>query len=250
MLLAIDIGNTNITFGLFKGKRLVKKGRCATSAAGKYGYFARKLKSECAGSGLKAIVICSVVPESEKALVKALKHTLQTCVLILGKDIKVPIKNLYKNPRQVGPDRLVAAYAAHVLYGDNRPLIVIDFGTAVTFDVVSRKGAYLGGLIVPGMEMSLAALSEKAALLPKVALRKPSFILGKTTKESMTSGAFYGYAAMCDGLVSKLEKRFSRKFRVLATGGTASLIAPLSSSIEKVDVDLVLKGVNLSFRKS
>lgn len=249
MLLAIDIGNTNITFGLFSGRRLVKKGRFATSSINKYGYFRRKLKNEWAGPGLKAIVICSVVPKAEKAVVKVLKQVFKVRVLILGKNIKVPIKNLYKNPRQVGQDRLVAAYAAHSLYGNKTPVIVIDFGTAVTFDVVSKKGAYLGGLIAPGMEMSLNALSEKAALLPKVELKKPSFILGKTTKDSMASGVFYGYAAMCDGLVARLEKRFGQKFYVVATGGNARRISPLSSSIDKIDENLVLKGINIAFRK-
>lgn len=247
MLLTIDIGNTNITFGLFRDSRLVKKAQLATSSLDKYGSFVRRLKKDRAVSGAEAIVICSVVPKAERALVKVLKQTFKARVFILGKDIKVPIKNLYKNPKQVGQDRLAAAYAAYALYGNKKPLIVIDFGTAVTFDVVSKKGAYLGGLIAPGMEMSLKALSEKAALLPKVELKKPSFILGKTTKESMASGAFYGYAAMCDGLVSKLEKRFDQKFRVLATGGNASLISPLSSSISKVDSDLVLRGINLAW---
>ena len=246
MLLALDIGNTNITFGLFRGRRLIKKAQLITSSLGKYGRFARKLKNSWAAP-VKAIVVCSVVPKAERTLIKVLKRTFKARVFILGKDIKVPIKNLYKNPKQVGQDRLAAAYAAYALYGNKRPLIVIDFGTAVTLDVVSKKGAYLGGLIAPGMEMSLKALSEKAALLPKVELKKPSFILGKTTKESMASGAFYGYAAMCDGLVSKLEKRFDQKFRVLATGGNAHLISPLSSSIKKVDGDLVLKGINLAF---
>ncbi len=125
---------------------------------------------------------------------------------------------------------------------------MIDFGTAVTFDVVSKNGAYLGGLIIPGMEMSLKALSENAALLPKVKLVKPSFILGKTTKDSMTSGVFYGYAAMCDGLVAKLEKRFGQKFYVVATGGNARSISPISSSIDRVDNSLVLKGINLVFQ--
>ena len=247
MILAIDIGNTNITFGLFRGSRLLKKVQFATFSVSRYNYFARKLKKDWVGPGLKAIIICSVVPKAEKALAKALAGSFDSRILILGKDVKVPIKNLYKNPKQVGQDRLVAAYAARALYGDKRPLVVIDFGTAVTFDVVSKKGAYLGGLIVPGMEMSLSALSEKAALLPKVELKRPSFILGKTTRDSMTSGAFYGYAAMCDGLINKLEKRFNQKFFVLATGGGAHLIAPLSSSIKKVDNNLVLRGMNLTW---
>ncbi|MDP3789448.1 MAG: type III pantothenate kinase [Candidatus Omnitrophota bacterium] len=249
MILAIDIGNTNITFGLFRGSRLVNRAQVLTSAVDKYGSFVRNLK-QTSNDSVKAIVICSVVPKAEKALIRALRHSFDVRVFVLGKDIKVPIKNLYKNPKEVGQDRLVAAYAASSLYGNSRPIVVIDFGTAVTFDIVSKKGAYLGGLIFPGMEMSLEALSKKAALLPKVSLKRPSFIIGKTTKDSMASGAFYGYAAMCDGLVSRFEKRFNRKFFVLATGGNAYLISPLSSSIKKVDNDLVLRGINLAFKKS
>lgn len=251
MILTIDIGNSNITFGLFKGSRLIKKAQVLTSATGKYGSFVRGLKRDPIRPrgpiGVKAIVICSVVPKAEKALIMALRHSFTARVFVLGKDIKVPIKNLYKNPKEVGQDRLVAAYAASSLYGKSSPIVVIDFGTAVTFDIVSKKGAYLGGLIFPGMEMSLEALSKKAALLPKVSLKRPSFIIGKTTKDSMASGAFYGYAAMCDGLVNKFEKRFNQKFFVLATGGNASLISPLSASIRKSDADLVLKGINLAW---
>ncbi len=246
MLLAIDIGNTNITFGLFREKKLVQSARISTAAVKAYKSFVQK---ESGNSNVEAVVICSVVPKATRALIPLLKRYFTSKVFILGKDIKVPIKNLYKNPEEVGQDRLVAAYAARSLYGNRNSVIVIDFGTALTFDVVSKKGAYLGGLIAPGMEMSLAALSEKAALLPKVRLKKPSFVLGKTTKDSMTSGAFYGYAAMCDGLVAKLEKRFKRKFYVVATGGNARLISPISASIDKVDNSLVLEGINLTFQK-
>lgn len=247
MLLAIDIGNTNITFGFFKGNRLLKSSRFPTSAAKGYKDFVQK---EARGTaGVQAIIVCSVVPYAAKALLPLLKKYFSSAVFILGTDIKVPIKNLYKNPRQVGQDRLAAAYAACVLYAQKIPIVVIDFGTAVTFDVVSKNGAYLGGLIIPGMEMSLKALSEKAALLPEIKLAKPSFILGKTTKDSMTSGVFYGYAAMCDGLTAKLKKRFGKKIYVVATGGNACRISPLSSSIDKVDTNLVLKGINLASKR-
>ena len=246
MLLAIDIGNTNITSGLFRGSRLLFTAQTSTAAAKGYKRFVQKAAK---APEIKTIVICSVVPKATKALMPLLKRSFSSKIFILGRDIEVPIRNLYKNPKQVGQDRLVAAYAARILYRKGASLVVIDFGTALTFDVVSKKGAYLGGLIVPGMEMSLNALSEKAALLPKVRLVKPSFILGKTTKESMASGAFYGYAAMCDGLVQRLEKRFGEKFYVVATGGNAGRISPLSLSIDKVDENLVLKGINLAFRR-
>ena len=244
MLLAIDIGNTNITSGLFRGSRLLFTAQTSTAAAKGYKRFVQKAAK---APEIKTIVICSVVPKATKALVPLLRESFDSAIFILGKDITVPIKNLYKNPKEVGQDRLVAAYAAYTIYHKGTPLVVIDFGTALTFDVVSKNGAYLGGLIAPGMEMALNALSEKAALLPKVRLVKPSFILGKTTKDSMASGAFYGYAAMCDGLVRRFEKRFGEKFYVVATGGNARRISPLSSSIDRVDENLVLKGINLAW---
>lgn len=246
MLLAIDIGNTNITLGLFKGKRLVKKASLPTCEKG----FDRKIKRAFYNYDVKAIVICSVVPKVERFLDRILKRLFKIKPLVLGKDIKTPIRNLYKKPKQVGQDRLVNAFAGCTFY--KAPLIIIDFGTAVTFDVVSKRGAYLGGIIVPGIELSLNALSEKAALLPKVKLRSrfksaPS-ILGKTTSESMLSGIFHGYASMCDGLVANLKKRFGFKFNVIATGGNAHLISQYSTSIKKSDDNLTLKGINLIFQ--
>lgn len=247
MLLAIDIGNTNITFGLFKGRRLLKKLRLATSSIGRRKYFTQNIKRAFSRYDIDAIVICGVVPKVERLLAQILKRLFKINPLILGKDIKIPIRNLYKKPKQVGQDRLVNAYAGHALY--KTPLIIIDFGTAVTFDVVARTGAYLGGIIVPGIELSLNALSEKAALLPKIdlkrKLKKRPLVLGKTTSASMACGILYGFGSMCDGLVAKLKKRFNIKFNVIATGGNAQLISQFSTSIKKVDENLTLKGIDL-----
>jgi len=250
MLLAIDIGNTNITFGLFKGKRLLKKLHLPTSGVEVRKNFIQEIKRAFLKCDIDAIAICSVVPRVERLLVSILKKLFSTNLFIIGKDIKVPIKNLYKKPGQVGQDRLVNTYAGYIFY--KTPLIIIDFGTAVTFDLVSKTGAYLGGIIAPGVELSLNALSEKAALLPKIKLterlRKAPPIFGKTTAHSMISGTLYGFAAMCDGLVARLKKRLGFKVDVIATGGNAHLISRFSTCIKKLDEDLTLKGINLIFR--
>jgi type III pantothenate kinase len=243
MLLAIDIGNTNITFGLFKGRRLLERIALPTGGKG----LTQKLKKTFSSYKIENIVICSVAPKAEKALARILKKLFKIKPIILGKDIKVPIKNLYKKPSQVGQDRLVNAYAGRVLY--KAPLIIIDFGTAVTFDVVSKNGAYLGGIIVPGVELALNALAEKTALLPRIKLKRAPSVLGKTTSDSIASGIIYGYAAMCDGLASRLRNRFGFKFKVITTGGNARLMSQYSSSIKKIDDNLTLKGINLIFEK-
>ncbi len=246
MLLAIDIGNSNITFGLFKRKKLLKKLNLSTSDVGETKRLTRKLKKTFSHYSIEKILICSVVPGVERQLAGMLRRLFKRKPLVLGKDIKVPIKNLYKKPRQVGQDRLVNAYAGCRLY--KAPLIIIDFGTAVTFDVVSKRGAYLGGIIVPGIELALGALAEKAALLPKIKLKKAPYIIGRSTAESMRSGIFNGYGAMCDGLVTRLRKKFGLKFNVVATGGNARLISKYSSSMKKLDDNLILKGLNLISR--
>ncbi len=243
MLLAIDIGNTNIAFGLFRGRRLIKKARLLSRRIAK-----EKIKRAFSAYNIEKVIICSVAPKVERQLIPILRRLFKTKPAVLGKDIKVPIKNLYKRPKQVGQDRLVNAYAGCMLY--KPPLIIIDFGTAVTFDVISKSGAYLGGIITPGIELALDALAEKAALLPKIKLNKTAPLLGKTTSESIRSGIFNGYAAMCDGLAARLKKRFGLKFRVVATGGNARLVSRYSNSIENVDEDLTLKGINLIFQKN
>ena len=245
MLLAIDIGNSNITFGLFKGKRLLKRVDLSTSNIMVRKSFTKKVKKAFSRYNIETIVICSVAPKITRLLISILRKLFKIKPLVLDKDIKVPIKNLYKRPKQVGQDRLVNAYVGCTLY--KAPLIIIDFGTAVTFDVVSKRGAYLGGIIVPGIELALSALAEKAALLPKIKLKKTPYIIGRSTAESMRSGIFNGYGSMCDGLVVRLKKRFGLKFNVVATGGNARLISKFSTSIKKLDDNLTLKGINLIY---
>lgn len=252
-LLCVDIGNTSIAFGLYKGKRLVKTWRVKTGTVPVF------KKGDCP---YFSIIISSVVPKALAKLKPVLKKQFKGIpIYVLGENIKAPIKNLYNNPKQVGQDRLVNAYAAAKLYG--APAIVVDFGTAITFDVISKKGEYLGGVIVPGMEISLEALSQRAALLPKIELKKPKTllgvrslpcgqakppILGKDTVNSMLSGIFYGFGSLTDGVVDKLKRNYVRNAKVIATGGHSDLVAPYCKSINRVNKNLTLEGLRFIFK--
>ena len=191
-------------------------------------------------------IICSVVPKAMGVLNKDIKKLTNRNPYIIGKNISVPIKNLYRKPQQVGQDRLVNAYAGVMLYG--APLIVVDFGTAITFDVISRNKEYLGGMILPGLSISLDALSKETALLPKIKLAKPKQFIGRDTKNSMLSGIVYGFAALTDDLVKKIKDKIGNNALSVGTGGNIKLIGKYCRVIDKIDIDLTLKGLNLIYR--
>lgn len=247
-LLAIDIGNTNITAGLFIGEKLTVKDNTPTHASYLYERFFKRLlrPAELKPDGLEGIVISSVVPLALSRLVMELSKMFSCKIVIIGRDLKVPIRNMYKNKSEVGQDRLVNAFAARSLYG--APAVIIDFGTAITFDLVSRKGDYLGGLIMPGIEMSLSSLYRKTALLPKVELKAAPSIIGRDTVNSMRGGILFGFGAMCDGLVRQYSAILGRNIKVIATGGNSKLIKKYARSIQAVDEDLTLKGLMLMTR--
>lgn len=251
ILLAIDIGNTNIAAGVFRGRKLVDK---AKMPAHGYSLYEKSLKALLKKCGLKIesldeIIISSVVPLALARLVMQLNRMTRSKVriTIIGRDIKVPILNKYKVKSEVGQDRLVNAFAAKALYG--APAVIVDFGTAVTFDVVSKKGEYLGGLILPGIEISLRSLYEKTALLPKVELKASPYIIGKDTVGSMRGGILFGFGAMCDGLVARYRKILGRGAKVIATGGNAGLVRRYAKSIDIIDEDITLKGISLVWNK-
>jgi len=252
MTLVIDIGNTNIVVAIFKGRRLVKEARIPTLSNKKARYYAKAItkfvKRKTPLLGIEMIIISSVVPKALRIVKSAIQSSFSLKPFVVGENIKVPIKNKYKRPRQVGQDRLVNAFAVLKIY--KKPAIIVDFGTAVTIDVVSGKGAYLGGVIVPGVELSIENLTKRAALLPKIPLRRPKDVLGKSTIESMLSGIFYGYASMCDGIVDKLKKRLKIRPIVVATGGHAKILSSFCKGIDKIDPQLTLKGLNLIAKKS
>ena len=240
MLLAVDIGNTNISFGVFKGNKLVKRSDIPTRK-----YTIGNLKKSLGRIALDDSIICSVVPAVSHRLKTDLRKLLNKQPYCLGEHVKVPIKNLYRNPKQVGADRLVNAFAGVKLYG--APLVVVDFGTAITFDVISKNKEYLGGLILPGLKISLDALAEETALLPRIKLEKPREFIGRDTRNSMLSGIIYGFATLVDNLTEKLKGRISRNTKVIGTGGNIELIKKYCNNIDKIDRDLTLKGLNLIY---
>lgn len=245
MILAVDIGNTTMTMGVVDRARILRTQLILTTLS------RNKLKSHLQRAiyrirksrrSIETVIICSVVPDVLK-VVKPVFRRFFNKVLVVGKDLKVPIKNRYHVPQQVGQDRLVGAYATIRLYG--KPAIVVDFGTAITFDVISETPAYLGGAIVPGLRLYAESLFEKTALLPKVKIRPPTDVMGKDTTSSILSGIFYGYGSLCEGMIAKLSRQFKRKPIVVATGGNAELMKGYVFSIDKIDRDLILKGMAL-----
>lgn len=245
MLLAIDIGNTSIKVGFFNKGRLASISRIITKIPAKKRYYLTSLKKILKGKKIDAAIVVSVVPEATGVIKNILRKDFNIKAFVVGKNIKVPIKNLYKNPRQVGQDRLVDAYAGLKKYGPG--LIIIDFGTAVTFDVISQKGAYLGGIIVPGIETSLSALSNKAALLPKTVFKEPKTLIGKDTVTSMRSGILFGYASLCEGLVKRIRQEMGNDYKVIITGGHSELISKLCR-FRHIQPNLTLQGLYLLYK--
>jgi len=243
MVLAIDIGNTNTSFAIFKKKRIERKFNIPTKS-----FTFKVLKKHLGKIKIADSIICSVVPSATKILSRKIKIIIGNAPYIIGEDVKVPVKNLYRKPQQVGQDRLVNAYAGIEFYG--APLIVIDFGTAITFDVISKKGVYLGGMILPGLNLSLEALTKKTALLPKLELEKPMDFIGKDTKNSMLSGIFYGFAALTDDLTDRIKRKIGENVIVVGTGGDIKIISDFCANIDKIDPLLTLKGINLIYHRS
>lgn len=241
MLLAIDIGNTNISLGVFKDKRLLKRYLIATCDNNR----GRCLKKIFIQNKIKDVIICSVVPEVTDVVEKELIKLLPKRAYILGDNIRVPVKNLYRKPGQVGQDRLVNAYYGIMNYGS--PLIVVDFGTAVTFDVISKRKEYMGGMILPGIKISLEILCERTALLPRVKLTKPCEFVGRDTKNSMLSGMVYGFSCLCEGLTERIKGKIGKNARIIITGGDAGLIKQYYKNKRVIDTDLTIKGLNLIY---
>ncbi len=250
MLLVIDIGNTNIVFGIFEGREIISHWRIGTDRAktsDEYGVLFRNL-FEVKGINLRSIkgaAISCVVPQLLETLNCMLKSYFDVTPLIIEPGIKTGMSILYKNPKEVGADRIVNAVAAFDKY--KRSIIIVDFGTATTFDCVSENGEYLGGAIAPGLIISAEALFGAASKLPKVEIVRPKTVVGKTTVHSIQSGLVYGYAGLVDGIVERIQKEMGTNPKVIATGGLAKLIAPESKTIDKVDEFLTLKGLRLIY---
>ncbi len=248
MLLAVDVGNTNVTLGVFQGERLLHRWRLATRRETTADEFAVQLRSLLQLHGLGAerigaVVACSVVPPLEGALQEACARHLGWEVSWVTGRTDTGIAVLYEHPAEVGADRLVNAAAAYHLFG--APAVVVDFGTATTFDVLSAAGEYLGGAIAPGVTVSLESLFQRTSLLPRVPLVPPRQAIGRTTVQSIQSGVVFGYAGLVDGLVGRLAGELGAPPRVVATGGLAPLIAPFCTTVQAVEPDLTLHGLRL-----
>jgi len=241
MLLAIDIGNTSIYNGVFDNKVLKKTFRIPAYSGSLIKKYKARLKPYA--GNIDSVIITSVVPLVLKKTEMAIKKTINKNCIVVGRDADSGVRNLYKNPKQVGADRLVNARAAYELYGGE--CVIVDFGTAITIDIINKKRQYLGGVIAPGPGISLWALTEKTALLPKVTIKKPKGILGRETKESMVIGIVYGFGSLCDGIVGKLKKRYCKNSKVIITGGFSRLIGPYCESADIIDPELTLKGLRI-----
>jgi type III pantothenate kinase len=253
MLLTIDVGNTNTVLGVFEGASLLAHWRLTTrreQTADEYGILARNL---FAMSGLDparvdAVALASVVPPLTPVLVELARQYLGQEALVIGPGVKTGMPILYEPPGDVGADRIVNGVAAFAAYGG--PVIVVDFGTATTFDVITRRGEYGGGVICPGIGISADALFQRAARLPRVDVRNPGRVVGRSTVGSMQSGLYFGYGAMCEGLIARIRGELGEPARVVATGGLAATLAAEIPSIEAVDPVLTLTGLRLIWERN
>ncbi|MEO7113608.1 MAG: type III pantothenate kinase [Polyangiaceae bacterium] len=248
MLLVIDVGNTNIVYGLFEGAELKHQFRVESGRGRTADEYAVVLKQLCemncvASADVDAAIIASVVPALTEPMVGLVKRAFSIEPKIVGPGIRSGMAILYENPREVGADRIVNAVAAFEKVKGG--VIVVDFGTATTFDCVTPKGEYLGGVIAPGIQISADALFTHAAKLPRVEIVQPPKVVGKNTVHSMQSGIVYGYVGLVDGVVERLKEELGYPCEVMATGGLASLIAPLTRNIKDVDPNLTLTGLRL-----
>ena len=257
MLLAIDVGNTNIVLGVFRGDQLLRSWRLMTlreRTADELGLLVVHLfeHDRIDPAGISGVIIASVVPPLTGTMADMVERYIQRKPLLVEPGTSIGMDILYENPAEVGADRLVNAVAAYEQYGRSslKPIIVVDFGTATTFDVITAQGEYLGGAICPGVQISADALFQRAARLPRIEVRKPAQVIGRTTVGSMQAGLFYGYVGLVEGLVQRLRRELTSPAITIATGGLARIIAPETNVIDHIEPDLTLHGMRLVWERN
>jgi len=254
MLLAIDSGNTNVVFAIYDGEALRGSWRSSTDpkrTADEYAVWLTQLMAldGLVSSDVEHAIIASVVPATLHSLKALCRRYFGVDPLLVGDpSVRLGFEILIDRPEQVGDDRLVNTVAAHESYGG--PLIVIDFGTATTFDVIDEVGNYRGGVIAPGVNLSVEALYMAAAKLPRIGIERPSTVIGKATVPAMCSGVYWGYVGLIEGLVSRIKAEYGVPMRVIATGGLAPLFTEATDMIELSDPDLTLRGLMLTHRRN
>jgi type III pantothenate kinase len=253
LLLTVDVGNTNTVFGVHEGPQLKAHWRLTTrreQTTDEYLILVRNLFSMSGidPAGIGGVALASVVPPLTSVLATLSRQALGIDPLVIEPGVRTGMPILYEPPGDVGADRIVNGVAAFAAYGG--PVIVVDFGTATTFDVVTRKGEYLGGVICPGVQISADALFQRAARLPRVDVRNPGHVIGRSTVTSMQSGIYFGYAGMVETLIQRIRAELQDPARVVATGGLAESLASEIPSIEAVDPVLTLSGLRLIWERN
>jgi len=256
MLLAIDVGNTNIVLGVFDGPALIQSWRLQTlreRTSDELGLLVEGLfsHSRIERVQIRGVILGSVVPPLTGTIRAMVQRYFGVAAMVIEPGVNTVMPILYENPSEVGADRIVNAVAAFAKFGRSAtPLIVVDFGTATTLDAITAKGEYLGGAICPGVTISADALFQRAARLPRIDVRKPARVVGRTTVGAMESGLFWGYVGMVEGLVKRMTGELGGKAVCVATGGLADVIAPETTLIQHVDADLTLHGLRIVWERN